>query len=132
MKQILITLTALIALTACGGSQKTASSMPAAHIPDGSKAVLEVFFDSNARPGMSREAKHPLTSAVMALDALKQIFSEFKDRVECYTTVKDHFVFSIRPEKSEGDPGVAACSYTLIIYAKHNEKLMRYYWLLRQ
>ncbi len=132
MKTAILITTVLFALVSCTGSRSsTASSMPSMHVPDGSKAALELFLGAEARPGMAREAKDPLISPEKALDSLKAVFPEYGDRVECFTTIRDHFVFSIRPDKSEKDPAISACSYSLIIYARRGEKTLRYYWLLK-
>ena len=130
----LFTLSVLFfALAGCTGGKSSASvTMPKAHIPQTAKAVVDLFFEGDVRPGMSREAKSPMTTPAQAYTQLKKLFPKYADKVECYTVIKDFFVFSITPDATESDAKETPCYYSLEISGANGSKALKYYWLLKQ
>ncbi len=127
----LIPLLLLVLLGGCTSKKKT-TTLPPQKISPEAKAVIGLLFEGEARPGMVRESKKPITTVAEALAGFEALFPKYRGRVECYTVLNDFFVLSLKPLESEAVEGAQSCSYGLVVYVKKGERALRYYWSLKQ
>lgn len=126
MKKFLILAITTLAISCSGSSGKNATMPTQKSPPETILSTLKPTLNMENPGGMVREGKNPATDVKSALSLARELYPQYKDKIECWTMADDFFLFSIKTNDEKLPP----CSYVQILFVKKGTSKVFYYWPL--
>ncbi|MBU1219509.1 hypothetical protein KKF34_16440 [Myxococcota bacterium] len=126
MKNFLILAITILAISCSGSGGKTTTMPVQKSPPEAILNTLKPTLNMESPSGMVREGKETATDIKSALSLALNLYPQYKEKIECWTTVDNFFLFSLKTNDEKLPP----CSYVQILFVKKGSSKVFYYWPL--